>query len=232
LVFNKTNGFIHHDGIPAADEMLTQLAKQQGWDVFITDNAAVHNQQDLSRFQLVVWNNVSGDVLTVEQRKSMQNWIEQGGGWLGLHASGGDFSYEWDWYVDTLLGAQFIGHTMSPQFQDAQVLVADSNVLLTAHIPKRWTVTQEEWYAFDRNPREQGYEILLTIDESSYITVGEDFFGMRDRMAGEHPLVWRHKQGQGRVFYSAIGHTPATYQIPEYRDLINKSMVWALNAQP
>lgn len=225
LIFNKVNGFVHKDALPAADAMFTDLAAQNGWDVFITNNGAIHNPEDLARFKLVVWNNVSGDVLLEDQRAALRSWIEGGGGWLGVHASGGDFSYRWDWYVNTLVGAQFVGHTMDPQFQDADLYTADSGEELTNHLPNPWRVPQEEWYAFDRNPRDGGYEILLTIDEESYITVGEGMVGS-DSMAGEHPMAWRHNVGQGRALYSAIGHQAATYSIPEYREFLSSAMRW------
>jgi uncharacterized protein len=226
LVFNKTNGFIHRDGLPAADAMLRELAENQGWDVYITNNGAIHNLEDLKRFKLVVWNNTSGDVLTESQRSDFKTWLEQGGGWVGLHAAGGDLSYKWDWYVDTLIGAQFVGHTMNPQFQNADLYATNKTESMTSHLPTPWNVKQEEWYAFDQNPRNKGYEVLVAIDEESYITVGKGHF-MSDSMEGEHPLVWRHMQGEGKVFYSSIGHTAETYALPEFRELIKKSMLWA-----
>ena len=102
LVFNRTNGFRHDEAIPAADRVFSELAAENGWDVFVTDDAEVHEPDALDKFQLVVWNNVSGDVLTLKQRESLRRWLESGGGWLGIHASGGDLSYDWDWYVDDL----------------------------------------------------------------------------------------------------------------------------------
>lgn len=226
LVLSKANGYIHVDALPAGQTMLKRIAAERGWDIFLTDNAASHNPQDLANFSVVVWNNVSGDVLTTEQRVAMKDWIEAGGGWVGIHASGGDFRYDWDWYVDTLIGAQFVGHTMDPQFQDADVLVADADSAVTSHLPARWTVPNEEWYAFDRNVRDKGYEILLTLDEDSYITKGETYIG-QDSMPGEHPIAWRHQLGQGRVLYSAIGHQSATYDMPEFQQLIANAITWA-----
>lgn len=229
LVLNKTNGFIHKEAIPAANAMLTRIADRQGWAIFISNNAATHNAGTIDRFDLIVWNNVSGDVLTKEQRSAFRQWLTNGGGWVGIHASGGDPRYEWEWYVDTLLGAQFVGHTMNPQFQDADILVADPALPVTAHLPSPWRVAQEEWYAFDQNPRGKGYEIVLTIDQDSYITKGESWRGMTDRMKGEHPMAWRHQAGKGRAFYSAIGHQAATYDLPEYEQFISKAMAWAMS---
>ena len=74
-----------------------------------SSNGAVFNDTDLKRFKAVVWNNVSGDVLTNTQRAALKAYVEGGGGFAAFHGSGGDPFYDWDWYVDTLIGARFIG---------------------------------------------------------------------------------------------------------------------------
>ena len=99
---------------------------------------------------------------------------------------------------------------------------------MTDHLPERWNIASEEWYAFDRNPRDSGSEIVLTIDEDSYITAGTKFY-YSDSMEGEHPLAWRHQLGAGRVFYNSIGHRAATYSIPEFVELTRRSMQWAID---
>lgn len=221
LVLSKTNGFIHKDGLPAAREALDELAAENNWHLYQTDNAATHNLEDLARFDVVIWNNTSGDILTPRQREAFKSWLTDGGQWLGLHAAGGDPSYDWQWYVDTVIGAQFFGHTMSPQFQDAGVLVVAESEL-SAHLPKPWVIAQEEWYAFDRNPRDTGSTILLALDETSYDTQETVF--PDPTMPGEHPIVWTHSIGKGAVIYSAIGHTAATYELPDYREFLVRSI--------
>ena len=58
---------------------------------------------------------------------------------------------------------------------------------------------------------------------------GENFFG-NDHMEGEHPIAWRHKLAEGRVFYSAIGHQPYTYELPMYQAFLVKAMHWVRGA--
>lgn len=48
---------------------------------------------DLRRFDVVVWNNTYGDILTTDKRAAFKSWFESGGQWLGIHAAGGDFAY-------------------------------------------------------------------------------------------------------------------------------------------
>lgn len=226
LIFSKTNGFIHHDAIPAANDALTKIAEAKGYQVFITSNGAVHTLEQLQKFDLVVWNNVSGDVLTTAQRAHFENWFQQGGRWLGLHATGGDMEYEWQWFVQEFLGSQFIGHSMHPQFTDAILNKVDSTLVITQSLPDPWIVKLEEWYAFDRNPQDAGYEILITADESSYNTDPEPWLNFIATMDGIHPLVWRKQMGSGRMFYSAIGHQTETYELDEYQTILSGAIDW------
>lgn len=219
LVFHKANGFVHTEAIPAGNALLDELARENGWSVYFTENGAVMNPEQLARFDVVVWNNTSGTTLTREQQSVFKAWLEDGGGFVGIHAAGGDFWYQWDWYADELLRARFTGHTMAPQFQDAELYRPEATEL-TTHLPEPWVVRQEEWYAFDRNPRTEGSDMLLVLDEASYQPG-------RSSMPGEHPITWRHSVGEGRVFYTAIGHRAETYAVPEFRELIERAVRWA-----
>ena len=60
------------------------------WALVITDKAGVMNPADLAKFDAVVWNNVSGDVLTVTQRRAFENYIRSGGGFVAVHGTAGD----------------------------------------------------------------------------------------------------------------------------------------------
>ncbi len=220
LIFSKTNGFVHKEALPVADAMLKSIADNNGWDYFQTENGAVMTKELLKQFDVVIWNNTSGTVLDENQKSAFRNYMESGGGFLGLHAAGGDFWYQWDWYVDTLIGAQFAGHTMQPQFVDADVLVPDPEVEMLAHLSSPWNIASEEWYFFKSNPRSTGSEILLTMDENSYDPGGTS-------MEGEHPIAWRHNIEQGRAVYIAIGHQAATYKLPAYVTLVEEAIDWA-----
>ena len=229
LIFSKTNGFRDDESIVAANRALEEIAKARGWSSYTTENAAIFNPAQLARFKAVVWNSVSGDVLTPEQRSAFRAWLEKGGGFVGLHGAGGDPQYAWRWYVDDLIGAQFIGHIMDPQFQTANLNVEDRDHPATRDLPKVWRRT-DEWYSFASNPRDKGYRILVTIDEKSYSPFEKllPFTKPKDiRMGADHPMVWIHCLGNGRTFYSALGHAASTYDEPLHRKMIGGAIAWA-----
>jgi len=227
LVFSKSNGFRDDPSVNAASSALKEIATHEHWGFFPTDNAAVFNAADLKRFDAVVWNNVSGDVLTVPQRRAFQAYIENGGGYAGLHGSGGDFYYDWDWYADHLLGARFKSHPRSPQFQAAKLKVDSPNNPIVRGLPAEWTMT-DEWYSFQNNPRHNGAQVLITLDESTYNPVA----GKLDLHMGDHPIAWTRCVGKGRSFYTAIGHRPEGYSEPNTNRLIEQAVAWAASLGP
>jgi hypothetical protein len=227
LLFTKTNGFRHEEGIPAGVALIESIAKRRGWSVFHTESGAVHTPENLARFSAVVWHQVSGDVLNEAQKAALKTWLEAGGGWVGVHGAGGDGEYAWRWYVDELLGAQFIGHPMGPQFQDATLEIESHDHPATAQLPEKF-VHNEEWYSFDHSPRSKGHHVLAVVEEYTY-SPRMKLLGMnRDlRMGSDHPVVWWHCQGKGRAFYSALGHQAKSYALPEMEHLLEGAIAWA-----
>jgi uncharacterized protein len=218
LIFSKTNGYRDSSSIAAANVALEAIAKKRGWSTFVTENAAVMNPDQLKRFDLTIWNNTSGDVLTTEQRAAFRGYIENGGAFVGIHGAGGDPSYAWDWYPQVLIGAQFRVHSSQ---QLGTVHFEDRAHFITQGQPENWSRTvKDEWYSFTDNPRDKGIHILATADETSY-DAG------RSTMGKDHPLVWTHCVGKGRVFFSAIGHAAGTYEEPNHLLLLENAIAWA-----
>jgi len=225
LVFSKTNGFRHDEAIVAANAMFRDLARDRTWSVYATESGGVFNAAQLARFDAVVWNNASGDVLTPAQQAAFKDYLLAGGGFVGIHGSGGDPSYRWRWYVDELIGAQFIGHIMWPQFQRATIQVEDLDHPAMAGLPRLWERT-DEWYSFDRSVRPAGYRVLATLDESSYEPLG--LLRGDLSMGGDHPIVWSHCVGNGRALFSALGHTGESYSEPQHREMLANAVQWAV----
>lgn len=224
LVFDKITGFRDAPSVDAAQAAFERMAQARGWGLFRTDNAAIFNPRDLRRFDVVVWNNVSGDALTIDQRAAFRSWIEQGGGFAAIHGSAGDPVYFWDWYIDTLIGARFLEHTGQPHFQAARVVIDDPESWIVRGIGPDWTMT-EEWYSFKSNPRTAGAHVLATLDETTYDPIsrrGEDL-----RM-GDHPIAWTRCVKNGRSFYTAIGHRPESYVEPHSAILLERGIAWAM----
>jgi hypothetical protein len=217
LLFSKTNGFVHSDAITAGKKVFHEMAKINDWFIYETDEAGVFNAEQLAKFDAVIWNNVSGRVLTDEQRVDFQNYLEGGGGLLGIHAAG-DFSHHWDWYYDHILGTTFSHHPVKPLLQEATIKLESSVDSLSKTILPASINLNEEWYIFNTDPREKGVEVLYAMDGNKIIPNGNLLF-IKDKKWGMgefHPNVWKMKVGKGKAFYVAPGHTAETFENPDY----------------
>jgi type 1 glutamine amidotransferase len=227
LIFSKTNGYRDEPAIQASNAALAAIAREKGWPYFLTENSAVMNPEQLAKFRLVIWNNASGDVLSTDQRAAFRTWIENGGSYLGIHGAGGDpidnhghtSLADWKWYVDTLVGAQFMVHS---SIMPADIHVEDRKSPLAKNLPEIWH-RSEEWYAFTENPRAKpGFHIIATVDEKTY-TPG------RATMGSDHPLVWWHCVGKGHAIYSALGHAGRFYSEALMIQFLENAMSFGLN---
>ncbi len=225
LVFSKTNGYRHVDAIPAATKMFDEIAAKNGWSVYYTENGATFSPEILAKFDVIVFSNASGNLFTEDQRAAFQMFLENGGGFLGIHAAGDNSHTDWGWYMTDIIGTTFTGHPMEPQFQQATVRIEDNTNPAMAHLPDAWSRT-DEWYSFDKSPRQEGVNIIATLDESTY-DPGE-FHGTKLPMGADHPIIWNRCAGAGRVFYTALGHTAASYSEPENVQLLTGALEWTM----
>lgn len=229
LIFSKTNGFRHDEAITGASAMFRDLAKQNGWSVYETENGAVHSPELLSRFKAVVWSNASGDNLSNEQREALKAYIENGGGFVGIHAAGDGSHEDWGWYVKEVIGTHFVGHSLWPHLAQADIHVEQADHPAMAGLPAKWVRT-DEWYSFDKSVRATGYAVLATLDEATYERGGPGSDKLA--MGKDHPIIWSHCQGKGRVLYSALGHSGEAFAEPEMRKFITNSVNWAMTQTP
>ncbi len=223
LLFEKINGFRDSPSVDAAHAAFVAMAARKGWSLVTTDKGSAFTSATLRGFDAVIWNNISGDVLTLGQRRAFQAYMARGGGFVGVHGSAGDPVYFWDWYVDTLIGARFAGHPMAPQFQTARVRLEDTAHPAVQGLPASWDMS-DEWYSFKTSPRSSGSHILATLDEATY---KPDGFGGQNLRMGDHPIAWTRCIGKGRMFYSAIGHLPERYGDAVYVRMLEQAVGWA-----
>lgn len=223
LVYSATSGW-RHDSIGESWAALAAIASESGWSMTFTEDPAWFEADRLSGFDTVVWALATGDTLSDAQKASFRGFVEQGGGYVGLH-SAGDASHTWPWYARELIGATFIGHPLEPGVRSGTVAIEDAGHPATAHLPARWH-RNDEWYSFDGSVRGR-FHVLATLDESTYVP-GHWNDGVALAMGDDHPIAWSRCVGEGRAFYTALGHTAESYDEPAMRQHIAGGIAWSL----
>lgn len=209
LIFTKTEGF-RHASIPDGVKAVQKMAAKKKWATYHTENASVFTPDSLQAYEAVIFLNTTGNILNEDQQAAFEQYIQQGGGFVGIH-SATDTEYEWPWY-GKMVGAYFKGH---PKVQQARLVVVDKNHPSTSFLPDEWIRT-DEWYNFKNiNP---DTHVLIKLDESSY---------EGGKNGEHHPAAWYHEYDGGRAFYTAGGHTPESYRSRQFLDHIWGGVLYA-----
>jgi cytochrome c len=194
LVYTETSG-APPSSIAAGVAAIEAMGAANDFTVAVSNSSSVFTTANLVNYDAIVFLNTSGNVLNSTEEIAFQQYIQSGGGWVGVH-SAANTETTWSWYGD-LLGARF---QSTSTIQQATVVVADQVHPSTTHLPDRWVHT-EEWYNFQANPR-GNVHVLATVDEATY-TGGADGY--------DHPIAWFHDFDGGRAFYTGLGSTVASY---------------------
>jgi cytochrome c len=210
LIFTKTAGF-HHASIPVGVAAILKLGQENNFAVDTTSDAAMINENNLKKYDAVIFLSTTGPLLTSNERNDFERYIQAGGGFVGIHAAA-DAEYDWHWY-GRLVGGYFVSH---PAQQEAVLHVVDKTHISTKHLPDEWK-RKDEWYNYKELNKD--IHVLITIDENSYKG------GINGAV---HPMAWYHNFDGGRAWYTELGHTDESYSDPLYLKHILGGILWSI----
>lgn len=220
LVFSKTNGY-RHDAISEGIACMKKIAKENKWKMEFTEDSAYFTDNNLVKFDVIVFLLTTGDILNDVQQKSFEKFIQSGKGFVAVH-TGTDTEYKWEWYGQ-LVGAYFIGH---PPTQEVKLIIEDQTHPSTKHFGTKQMVWKDEFYSFNQNPRAE-VKVLISIDESTFSISNEAFLKEENLKMGDHPLVWCREFDGGRSFHTGLGHIPKLYKNPLMINHLVGGIKWA-----
>lgn len=154
------------------------------------------------------------------QRSAIVGALRSGDlGVVAVH-SASDACRSWEEYT-ALVGARFDGH---PWTQDFDVEIADRTHPATAHLspPWRW---HDEVYVF-RDLRPDAHVLLRVAHGQLDMSVPD----ARVPACG-FPLAWCFTEGEGRCFYTSLGHFPAAWEDPVYLRHVAGGLAWVTGGE-
>jgi type 1 glutamine amidotransferase len=217
LYFTYSAGY-RHDVIPLSKAILTQLGRDSGaFEVTATEDTSEFSTENLERYAAVMFY-TSGELpMSGTQKAALLKFVQSGRGFLGVHSATDTF-YTWPDYLD-LVGGYFNGH---PWHQAVTIEVADPGNPLVAFLGNALQFEDEVYQISDFDYR--GSRVLLRLDERS-VDLGKS--GVHRRFYG-WPLAWTRSYGQGRVFYTALGHEASVWQDPRYQRILTNAILWSM----
>jgi len=152
------------------------------------------------------------DTLTKEQSEGLLAAVRSGVGLAGIHGGMGDafrgnLDYEW------MTGGHFVGH---PHVGDYTVNITSLTSPIVAGLPGTFEYRSEQYYMMT-DP------VIDVLANATYVHEGR---------ACTMPVAWVKMWGEGRVFYSALGHEPEEFTLfPTAMELTVRGVLWAARAQ-
>jgi uncharacterized protein len=248
LLFTKSSGFEHTvikvtNGQPSIMETaLRQLAPSNGFALNATKDGRVFDSNEFHSYDAVVFF-TTGDLTTPgtdknppmspQGKQALLDAIGNGLGFVGVHAASDTFHTQPDppdlsnRYIAhgeqsdpylRMLGGEFIIHGQSkdPRLQTANVDIIDPKFpgLESYKSPVSFT---EEWYSLkDFAP---DMHVICVLDTS---TMNGNAY-----KRAPYPVVWARMQGQGRVFFTAMGDRPENWTNKFMLDVLAGGIRWS-----
>jgi len=228
LVVTTTMGF-RHPSIPTAEKILAQLAKDSGeftvefvqqppghpttgfpaklkkgatpeekaafdaaeakWEESLRVVLLKLSPDNLKNYDGVIFASTTGK-LPLPDLHGFLDWLKAGHAFIGMHAASDTFHDTPEFTA--MLGGEFTHHGKQV---GVECLNQDLDHPATAHLGKSWTITQEEIYQFKNYDPAKVHDLLIM-----------DKHPEHKEVAGHFPLSWCKPFGEGKVFYTALGH--------------------------
>ncbi|MFC1419233.1 ThuA domain-containing protein [Streptacidiphilus cavernicola] len=206
-------GWEGHSPVRCTEIFLPVLA-DAGFSVTVSDDLDVYRDQELLAGTDLVVQCWSIGTLTPDQAAGLVAAVRAGTGFAGWHGGlVGTFGDSAEYL--RMVGGLFLHHPeehvsyrvrIEPEQADHPVLAGLSD--FTVHTEQYWMLTDAH-----------NTTLASTVIDPGRAGQGDAAVRM--------PVVWTRQWGRGRVFFSAIGHSPSDLLEPPVRALTARGLLWA-----
>jgi type 1 glutamine amidotransferase len=210
-----------HGVLTQASSGLAELALMAGLDPVPVPDVAALSPDDLAAGGVLGLFTIGETPWSGAQRTAITSALRAGRlSVLGVH-SATDACRGWDDYL-SLVGARFDGH---PWTQEFEVEIADRVHPSTAHLSAPWRWHDEVYLFSDLRPdahvllRVAHHQLDMSVPEARVPACG-------------FPLAWCFSEGEGRSFYTSLGHFPGAWESPTYLRHLAGGLAWLTTRDP
>jgi len=222
LFLTHSAGFVHDvvkrpspEELAPAEQALTRMAAGR-FRVDCTQDCAAISAENLARYRALVLYTTGELPVSEENRAALIDWVRHGGALIGIHCAT-DTWYQFPDYMN-LIGGAFDGH---PWHQEVRLQVEDASHPATRHLESSFAITDEiyQFKGFRRHP----LHVLLHLDTTSIDA------SKGKRADGDYANSWWRDWGEGRVFYTALGHRQEVWDDPRFQQHLLGGIGWAIS---
>jgi type 1 glutamine amidotransferase len=247
LVLAKAAGFFH-SSIPLAAETVKAMGDATGaYSTTITYDAADINAANLAGYDAIFLDSTTLSFLddpkdpaaTEARKKALLDFVRGGKGIAGIHAAGDTYhtvpargssdvpTGTWKDF-NTMIGGYFKFHWLFPQ--PITVKIDDPKSPLTAMFHGQEFTVHDEIYTFVQDSfSRKNVHVLTSLDYAKMSDVDKaKETAATKRTDGDYGLSWIRREGKGRVFYEALGHSEHIYATTPIMEHVLAGIQYAL----
>lgn len=225
LFLTHSAGFVHSvvrrpepEQLAHAERALVEAADGR-LVVDCTQDCGDITPENLARYDAVLFYTTGSLPISDEGKAGLIEWVRGGGAFCGVHCATDTF-YEFADYMG-LVGGAFDGH---PWHEEVTMTVEDGRHPSTSHLGERWVLTDEiyqfKWWR--RHPN----HVLLSLD------TGANDVARGKRVDRDYANAWCKDFGQGKMFYTALGHREDVWTNPAFQEHLIGGIEWAIGGDP
>lgn len=196
----------------AMRDLLVPWLESQGFEVIVSDNLAPYADAEFMRdVDLVVQIWTMGEI-GKEELSGLTSAVENGMGIAGWHGGLGD-AFRASPRYQYMIGGQWVEHPGNDGVP-YRVNITEHEDPITAGLDD-FDVVSEQYY--------------MHVDPNNKVLATTTFSGEHDAWVKDAvmPVVWKRQYGDGRVFYSSLGHKPNVFDVPEALTILQRGILWA-----
>lgn len=222
LLYDDTAELAHVQFAHQAIQFFNKLTVGEGFIVDSTQTLDSFSLEQLQQYTVLVALNASPSRAS---RQLFEQYMENGGGWLGFHAAGyNDRSTEWPWFNKFLGAGVFKANNWPPQPALVELDRCDHPV--TKNLPASYVAPASEFYQWAEEPRQNpDVEVLMTLSAKNYP------IGLKDIIyGGDFPVVWTNRNY--RMLYINMGHGDEQFTDATEKLLFVNALRWIVSRDP
>jgi type 1 glutamine amidotransferase len=212
----------HREFSHQAIAFFNKLTVGEGFIVDLTQNLGAFTADQLKEYSAIIALNAAP---SREARPLFENYMENGGGWIGFHAAAyNDSRTQWPWFLKFLGGGVFKCNNWPPQPALLELDRKDHPV--TRNLPDTYVCPATEFYQWTPEPRENpDIEVLVSLSPRNFP------MGLKDIVyGGDFPVVWTNRNY--RMIYINMGHGDEQFSDATEQLLFINALQWIVTNDP
>ncbi|MFW5996967.1 MAG: ThuA domain-containing protein [Lentisphaeria bacterium] len=194
-------------------DVFAPVLQDEGFEVEIANTLDVYlDEEKMKSLSLVVPVWTMGEI-SKEQSKGLRDAVQSGVGIGGWHGGMAD-SFRKDTNYQFMVGGQWVAHPGG--IVDYEVNITKPEDPIVAGL-NDFQMKSEQYYMHV----DPGNEVLATT------TYSGEHDGIDWIKGTVMPVVWKRRWGQGRVFYTSLGHVAKDFEVPEAKEIVRRGLLWA-----